>query len=63
MRSKRGQHRYVEILSDSQKFAREKYLMKKDNEDIYLIVEEKEEKKVKSLITNYKYPISNFQRH
>lgn len=37
-----------DILSDSlslEKFAREKYLMKKDNEDIYLIVEEKEEGK------------------
>ncbi|MCB9015151.1 MAG: septum formation initiator family protein [Lentimicrobiaceae bacterium] len=34
------------IMSDSvslEKFAREKYLMKKDNEDIFLIVEEKEE--------------------
>ena len=37
-----------ELMSDSlslEKFAREKYLMKKDNEDIYLIVEEKEEGK------------------
>ena len=35
-----------EIMSDSlslEKFAREKYLMKKDNEDIFLIVEEQEE--------------------
>ncbi|MBK6345761.1 MAG: hypothetical protein IPN08_06355 [Bacteroidales bacterium] len=34
-----------DILTDSvslEKFAREKYLMKRDNEDIYLIVEEKE---------------------
>ena len=37
-----------DILSDSlslEKFAREKYLMKKDNEDIYMIVQEKEEGK------------------
>jgi cell division protein DivIC len=37
-----------DILTDSvtlEKFAREKYLMKKDNEDIFLIVEEKEEAK------------------
>jgi len=36
-----------DIISDSvslEKFAREKYLMKKDNEDIFLIVEEKKEK-------------------
>ena len=35
-----------ELMSDSlslEKFGREKYLMKKDNEDIYLILEEKEE--------------------
>jgi cell division protein DivIC len=34
-----------DILADSvslEKFAREKYLMKKDNEDIFMIVEEKE---------------------
>lgn len=34
-----------ELMSDTnllEKFAREKYLMKKDNEDIYLIVREKE---------------------
>ncbi|MBK6964689.1 MAG: septum formation initiator family protein [Bacteroidales bacterium] len=45
---KRDSIAMLEILSDSlslEKFAREKYLMKKDNEDIYLIVEEKEEKK------------------
>jgi cell division protein DivIC len=37
-----------ELMSDSlnlEKFAREKYLMKKDNEDIYLIVKEKEAEK------------------
>jgi cell division protein FtsB len=36
-----------EILSDTvslEKFAREKYLMKKDNEDIFLVVEEEPEK-------------------
>lgn len=35
-------------LSDStrlEKFAREKYLFKKDNEDIYLIIEKEEKKK------------------
>jgi hypothetical protein len=35
-------------MSDSlnlEKFAREKYLMKKENEDIYLIVKEKEAEK------------------
>jgi cell division protein FtsB len=35
-----------ELTSDTQnleKYAREKYLMKKENEDIYIIVEEEEE--------------------
>jgi cell division protein FtsB len=37
-----------ELSSDSrqlEKFAREKYLMKKENEDIYIIVEEKKDEK------------------
>ncbi len=36
-----------ELMSDSaslEKFAREKYLMKKENEDIFLIVKDKNEK-------------------
>ncbi len=36
-----------ELMSDTaslEKFAREKYLMKKDNEDIYLIVRDKDKK-------------------
>ena len=45
---KRDSTAIQDILSDSislEKFAREKYLMKKDNEDIYLIVQDKDEGK------------------
>lgn len=37
----------LELTTDTaslEKFAREKYMMKKDNEDVFLIMEEKDEK-------------------
>jgi cell division protein FtsB len=40
---KEDQQRIFELTSDSddlEKFAREKYLMKKDNEDVFIVVQE-----------------------
>jgi len=41
---KEDQQRILELTSDKddlEKFAREKYLMKKDNEDIFVVIQEK----------------------